>query len=59
MAQLMPLPLTISCFNKIQIGPGEKAVKRMRVCVVILICIHVIFLQFFFLVDSSQTSVDR
>ena len=41
-AQLMPLPLTVSCFSKIQIGftflvparlgsPGEKAVKR--VCV--------------------------
>jgi len=38
MAQLMPLPLTVSCFNKIQIGfiflvpahpgsPGKKAVK--------------------------------
>jgi len=43
MAQLMPLPLTISCFSKIQIGftflvpahrgsPGQRAVKR--VCVV-------------------------
>ena len=42
MAQLMPLPLTISCFSKIQIGftflvpahpgsPGQGAVKR--VCV--------------------------
>ena len=41
-AQLMPLPLTISCFSKIQIGckflvpahpgsPGQRAVKR--VCV--------------------------
>jgi len=44
MAQLMPLPLTVSCFTKIQIGftfvvpahpgsPGKMAVKRMRVCV--------------------------
>jgi len=43
MAQLMPLPLTVSCFSKIQIGftflvlahpgsPGKRAVKR--VCVV-------------------------
>ena len=43
MAQLMPLPLTVSCFSKIQIGfiflvpadpdsPGQNAVKR--VCVV-------------------------
>ena len=46
MAQLMPLPLTVSCFSKIQIGfiflvpahlgsPGQRAVKR--VCVTILI----------------------
>jgi len=43
MAQLMPLPLTVSCFSNIQIGfaflvpadpgsPGQRAVKR--VCVV-------------------------
>ena len=43
-AQLMPLPLTVSCFNKIQIGftflvpahpgsPGKRAVKRVCVCV--------------------------
>jgi len=42
MAQLMPLPLTVSCFSKIQVGftflvpadlgsPGKRAVKR--VCV--------------------------
>ena len=41
MAQLMPLPLTVSCFSKIQIGfaflvpahpggPGKTAVKRVR-----------------------------
>ena len=44
MAQLMPLPLTVSCFNKIEIGftflvpahlgsPGKRAVKRVCVCV--------------------------
>ena len=44
MAQLMPLPLTVSCFNKIQIGftflvlahlgsPGKRAIKRVCVCV--------------------------
>jgi len=44
MAQLMPLPLTVSYFSKIQIGfaflvpahpgsPGQRAVKRMCVCV--------------------------
>jgi len=40
MAQLMPLPLTVSCFSRIQIGftfvvaahlgsPGKRAVKRV------------------------------
>ena len=44
--QLMPLPLTVSCFSKIQIGftflvpadlgsPGKRAVKR--VCVLVLL----------------------
>ena len=47
MAQLMPLLLTVSCFSKIQIGfaflvpahpgsPGQRAVKRVCVCVVIV-----------------------
>jgi len=44
MAQLMPLPLTVSCFSRIQIGftflvpahlssPRQMAVKRVCVCV--------------------------
>jgi len=44
MAQLMQLPLTVSCFSKIQIGftflvlahpgsPKQRAVKRVCVCV--------------------------
>ena len=44
MAQLMPLPFTVSCFSKTQIGftflvpahsgsPGKRAVKRVCVCV--------------------------
>ena len=43
MAQRMPLPLTVSCFSKIQIGftflvlahagsPGKRAVKRVYAC---------------------------
>jgi len=43
MAQLMPLPLTVSCFSKIQIGftflvlahpdsPGQRAIKWVCVC---------------------------
>ena len=45
MAQLMPLPLTVSCFNKIQSAftflvpthlgsPGQRAVKRVCVYIV-------------------------
>jgi len=45
-AQLMPLPLTVSCFSKIQIGfaflvpahlgsPGKRAVKQVCVCICI------------------------
>jgi len=44
MAQLMPVPLTVSSFSKIEIGftflvpahqgsPGQRAVKRVCVCV--------------------------
>ena len=51
MAQLMPLPLTVSCSSKIQIGftflvpahpgsPGQRAVKRVCVCVcVVYFCV--------------------
>ena len=46
--QLMPLPLTVSCFTKIQIGftflvpahpssPGKRAVKRVCVCVCVCV----------------------
>jgi len=48
MAQMMPLPLTVSCFSKIQIGftylvsaypgsPGQRAIKRVCVCVCVLL----------------------
>ena len=50
MAQLMPLPLTVSCFSEIQIGstflvpahpgsPGQRAVKRECVCVCLYVCV--------------------
>jgi len=52
-AQVMPLPLTVSCSSKIQIGftilvaaylgsPGKRAVKR--VCVCVRACITVLML---------------
>ena len=58
MAQLMPLPLTVSCFKKIQIGftflvladlgsPGKRAVKRVRARV--RACVRVCLTMQFFL----------
>jgi len=51
-AHLMPLPLTVSCFSKIQIGftflvpahpgsPGKRAVKRVCVCVCVCVCVYI------------------
>jgi len=48
-AHLMPLPLTVSCFSKIQIGftflitahpgsPGQRAVKWVCACVCVCVC---------------------
>jgi len=45
---LMPLPLTVSCFSKVQIGftflvpahpgsPGQRAVKRVCVCIAVIL----------------------
>jgi len=56
MVRLMPLPLTVSCFSKIQIGftflvpahlgsPGHWAVKRVCVCGSMLTC-HSLSLTF-------------
>ena len=50
MAQLMPLPLTFTCFSKVQTGfaflvpayldsPGKRAVKRVCVCVCVCACV--------------------
>ena len=49
MSQLMPLPLTVSCFSKIQIGftflvpaypgsPRKRAFKWVCVCVSVCVC---------------------
>ena len=53
MVQLMLLPLTVSCFSKIQIGftflvpahlgsPGQRAVKRVCVVIVIVVAVAVV-----------------
>jgi len=61
MAQLMPLPLTVSCFSKIQTGftflvpahlgsPGKEAVKR--VCVCVCVCIYMVLT-----IDTEQINI--
>ena len=51
MVQPMPLPLTVSCFTKIQIGftflvladpgsPGQRAIKRVCVCVCVCVSVN-------------------
>ena len=53
MAQMMSLPLTVSCFSKIQIGftllvpadlgsPGKRAVKRVCVCVCVCVLLNAV-----------------
>jgi len=65
MVQLMPLPLTVSCFSKIQIGftflvpahprsPGQRAVKRLCVCV----CVYCVSSQVRDRFALSPLSVD-
>ena len=55
MAQLIPVPLTVSCFGKIEIGftflvpahlgsPGKRAVKR--VCVCVCVCVLLLLLHY-------------
>ena len=69
MAQLMPLPLTVSCFSKIKIGftflvlahpgsSGQRAVKRM--CSVVLVEKQIYFVIVFFdRMMSLRDSVSR
>jgi len=56
MAQLMPLPLTVSCFSKIQIGitflvptiqvVPDKGTLNVRACVRVCVCIKDVFFGF-------------
>jgi len=68
MAQRIPLPLTVSCFSKVQIGftflvpahlgsPGKRAVKR-GVCVLLLraSCHAVYMLEVYLVILDVQIS---
>jgi len=60
----MPLPLTVSCFSKIQIyftflvpahpgSPGKRAIKRVCVCVCVCVCMCAV------LTSTAWSDVDR
>jgi len=61
MSQLMPLPLIVSCFSKIQIAfflapahlssPGQRAVKRVCVCV----CVHTDIDKYLFMISMYMS----
>ena len=64
MVQPMPLPLTVSCFTKIQIGftflvlahpgsPGQRAIKRVCVCVCVTYKMNE-YLNIFINTDTMQ-----
>ena len=67
LAQLMPLPLTVSCFSKIQIGftflvlahlssPRQRAVKQVFVVVVVVrLCIKQMTVQWATTVKDIKT----
>ena len=64
MAQLMPLPLTVSCSSKIQIGflvpadlgtPGKRAVKRVCVYARVLL-LFLLYIVYCYLLLSDATA---
>ena len=68
MAQLMPLPLTASCFSKIQIGftfllpahlgsPGQRAVKRVCVFALQVLGIDIALRSFHWVPGSAYPAV--
>jgi len=65
MAQLIPMPLTVSCFSKIRIGftflvpaypgsPGQRAVKRVCVRVCVRACVRACVMTPFYQIIQSE-----
>jgi len=60
-AQLMPLPPTVSCFSKIQIGftflvpahPGSRGQRALNGCVCVCVCVYVFAFLFTRIVFDS------
>jgi len=63
MAQLLPLPLIVSCFSKVQIGftflvpdyPGslrKRAIKRVCACLYVCVCVCEVLLPAHVLADG-------
>jgi len=70
MFQLMPLPLTVSCFSKIQTGfsflvpahlgsPGERAVKRVCVCDSFKILLDEVLVWSSICLEHSATAISK
>ena len=70
MAQLMPLPLTISCFSKVLIGftflvpahpgsPGQRAVKQVCVCVCVCCTGYISALTYYLLIIITVRRLRR
>jgi len=72
MAQLMPLPLTVSCFSKIQIGftflvpahlgsPGQRSVRLVcvRVCAVYYSFRHTLFRSVLAMRQCAESSAGK
>jgi len=66
MAQLMPLPLTVSCFSKIQIGftflvpahPGSPEKGPLNVCVCVCACACVCVCVESLMVTTAKSHTD-
>jgi len=70
LVQLMPLPLTVFCFRKIQIGstflvpahlgsPGKRTVKWLYVCVCVCACVRACVSVCVYALSDDQPTVSK